>query len=198
MINFKEFKALYAIFCSVLLIIALSPAVFSLLSLPEGECFTELWLLEKDHMAEDFPFILREGETHHVSVSISNHMRSSVYYALFFWLLNRSSAISGPNHYDGAFESTVYEYRTILAHDETWEEHIEFSFSNVTVDEGSMHVGGISINGAIFPISRSTDWDPDGQGFYFQLLMDLWVLNTTSTEFVSHNRSVWIWLNITG
>jgi hypothetical protein len=198
MINFKEFKALYASFCSVLLIIAISPAVFSLLSLPEGECFTELWLLEEGHMAENFPFIVREGETHHVSVSISNHMRSSVYYTLYVWLLNRTSAISGSNHHDDAFENPLYEYRIILVHDETWERYIEFSLSNVTVNEGSMHVGGISINGSILPVSCSTDWDSEDQGFYYQLLMNLWVLNTTSTEFVSHNRSVWIWLNITG
>jgi hypothetical protein len=92
----------------------------------------------------------------------------------------------------------LHEYRIILAHDETWERHIEFSFSNVTVDEELMHVGGISINGSILPVSCFTDWDPEDRGYYYQLLMDLWVLNTTSAEFESHNRSVWIWLNITG
>ena len=37
MISFKEFRALYAVFCIILLIIAISPAAFSLLSLPEDE-----------------------------------------------------------------------------------------------------------------------------------------------------------------
>ena len=197
MIDFKEFRALYAVFCIILLIIAISPAVFSLLSFPEEERFTELWLLEEDHMAEDFPFIAREGETYGVFIRIDNRMRSSVYYALHVGLLNRTSAASGRTQYDGDLEYASYEYRIILANEETWEKQIEFSFSNITVNEGSMHVGGMSIDGTIFPVNRSTDWDQEDQGYYYQLLMELWILNTTSAEFESHNRSVWIWLNIT-
>lgn len=198
MISFKEFRALYAVFCSILLLIAISPAVLSLLPLPEGERFTELWLLGENHVAEDFPFVVREGATYDIFVGIGNHMRSSVYYTLHVKFWNRTSAISGQAHHDGDLEGAFYEYRIILKNEETWESRVEFSFSNITVNEGSIHVGGVSVDGTVFPVSCSTDWDQEDQGFYYQLLMELWILNTTSSEFVSHNRSVGIWLNLTG
>jgi hypothetical protein len=72
-----------------------------------------------------------------------------------------------------------------------------FEILDASVQDDSMFVGNVSINGVAFSVDSFSMWDSENNGFYYQLFIELWLYNIASHSFQYHNRFVAIWLNMT-
>ena len=78
--NLKDFRTLFiAATLGVALVVA-SPALTAVLPEVGSERFSELWLLNSEHMADDFPYNVGVDEVSNVFIGIGNHMGGSEYY----------------------------------------------------------------------------------------------------------------------
>jgi hypothetical protein len=174
-----------------------SPVLSLVVRLPGGERFSELWVLGPGHMAEDYPFNVRENESYLVYVGVGNHLGSSAYYVMYVKFRNETEPL--PNATSGvpSVLAPLYEYRLFLEDNGTGEVPLNFSFSNVSFYGGQSTVGNLTINGVTFGVDKSVSWDEADSGYYYQLFMELWIYDEATNMFVFHNRFVSRWLNMT-
>lgn len=182
--------------CILLCIIFLSPTLAIIVAFPEGEQFSELWILGPTHMMEGYPYNVSPGVNYHVSLGVSNHMGVFEYYLIRVNLRNQSELMQ--NNLAGISSGlpTVYEYRLFLPNNSTWETEFSFSLEDVSFEGNASRISTIIINGNPVNVGKNTIQDEEDGGFYYELFFELWIYNSTISVFQFHNRSVGFWMNM--
>jgi len=195
--SFDDFKLFYVLACVSLGLIILSPTLAMVIRLPAGERFSELWILGSGHMAEDYPFNVKTGETYKVYLGVSDHMGALEYYMVCLKFRNGTESLPDTVNGTPSNLTPILEYRLFLEDNETWEREVSFSFEGVSFEGNMCKVSRIIIDGYSVGVDKVASWDEDEHGFYFQLFFELWIYNTDASKFQYHNRFVGIWLNMT-
>jgi uncharacterized membrane protein len=207
-LKLTEFRILFLIVALVLALIAASPAL-SLISLTsDGERFSELWLLGPEHKAENYPFNVSVNEEYNIYVGVGNQLDALAYYAVYVKLSNQTNLLPNSTAAEPGLLPPLYEFSFALSDGQVWEAPLTFSvdyvfiqrnvtLNNVSIIQQLATLNTISINGNTFPVNYTSIWDPDKNGFYFQIFFELWLYNVNSSNFEYHNRAVRLLLNMT-
>ncbi len=197
MLKLDDYKVVFMSVGLIGILLFASSTLSLVLHLPGGEKFSELWVLGPGHMAENYPFNVRENESYLVYVGVGNHMDSSTYYVVYVKFRNETEPL--PNATTGAPSvlAPLYEYRVFLEDGGNSDVPLAFSFSNVSFSGDQSTVGNLTINGVPFGVDKPASWDAVNSGYYYQLFMELWIYDLASDGFSFHNRFVSRWLNMT-
>jgi hypothetical protein len=198
MLKIEDYNVVFASVGLIGVLLFASPTLGLVLRLPSGEKFSELWVLGPGHMAEDYPFNVKANDSYTVYVGVGNHMGSSAYYVVYVKFRNQSEPLPNATAGTPSPLPPLYEYRVFLQDGKTWEAPLTFSFPYVSRFENQCVIEALIINNVTFSIDKSTAWDVNNTGYYYQLFMELWIYDVESEDFVFHNRFVGIWLNMTG
>ena len=173
------------------------PSVIFFGRFPGGEQFSELYVLGPTHMAEGYPFNVSAGRNYSVYLGVGNHLGNVTYYRVVVKLRNGDEAL--PNSTTGVASPlpALYNYSVFLTDGQVWEDSLVFSFPNVLFEGNVSSLQWVSINGALFVVDKSAVWDNENNGYFYQLFMELWVFDSTSSSFNFHSRFVALWLNVT-
>jgi len=197
--NLEEYRTVFVAGSLVLMLIAAAPTLSLIIAFPGGsERFSELWLLGRNHMMEDYPFNVGVNESYSVFVGVGNHLGGSEYYLVYVKFRNQTQQLPNSTTSEPSPLPPLYEFRFVLSDGEVWEAPLTFAVENVLLQQNFSIVQEVSINGIVFPVNCTSTWDSDRNGFYYQLFFELWLYNITSQKFQYHNRFVGIWLNVTG
>ena len=194
--NFENVKLSYVFSCVVLCLVILSPTLLTFVSFPEGEKFSELWILGPNRMVEGYSFNVSAGELYKVYLGVGNHMGDLEYYTIYVKLRNQTEPL--PNSTAGlpSVVEPVFEYRVFLRNNETWEKELSFSFEDVSFDGNVSRILGLSFDGRFVSVDKVAVWDAENSGFFYQLFFELWICDAAVSGFRFHNNAVWLWLNI--
>ncbi len=196
--NLRQYHKVFTASSLVLMLIAAAPTLNLILAFPSAtEPFSELWILDSDHKAENYPFNVRVNEPYNVFIGVGNHMGSSAYYLVYVKFRNQTQPLPDPTSLVPSPLPPLYEFRAFVAEGGTWEVPMTFRILQASRQGDSMVVTRISINDVAFDVDTSTDGDSEDGGFYYQLFFELWLYNNTSENFQFRGRFVGIWLNIT-
>jgi hypothetical protein len=165
---------------------------------PGGEKFSELYILGPTHMAEGYPFNVSAGRDYSVYLGVGNHLGSVAYYQIAVKLRNDEEALPNSTAVVASPLPALYTYDVFLTDGQVWEGNLVFSFPNILLEGNVATVRWISINNAVFVVDKSAVWDNDNRGYFYELFMELWVFNATSSSFSFDSRFVGFWLNATG
>jgi uncharacterized membrane protein len=182
--------------CLALGLIILSPVLFAIVPLPEGEHFSELWLLGPDRTIAGAPFTISLNTPYSVHIGVGDHMGAFEYYKLCVKLRNQFQSLQETEIGLPSPLTPIFEYRLFLKNNETWEADFAFSFEEITYEGNLGHVSRLLANGQNVSVDTLLTYDETSGGFGSQLLFELWVYNTTIQDFQYHDRQVWIWLNL--
>ena len=173
------------------------PSALLVVRLPSGEQFSELYVLGPGHVAEGYPFNVSAGGNYSVYLGVEDHLGSAAYYEVVLKFGNSSELL--PNTASGVASPlpALYRYEVFLTDGQTWEGAFSFSFSDVTFGINVSSVGRILINNAWVNVNERALWDDVNNGYFYQVLAELWLYNSTSNSFGFHNRFVSLWLNMT-
>jgi len=196
-VNLEDYQTVFAVGSFALMLVAASPTLALVLTLPSGESFSELWLLGPGHAADNYPFNIRGGEEQRLFVGVGNHLGFSAYYAIHVKLRNQSQPLPDTNNSLASSLPTLYEFRLVVPNGKNWEAPVDFKVSEVSVDSNVTVVRRVTINNETFHIHGVSKWDSEHHGFYYQLFFELWLYNTSLRSFEFHNRFVGIRLNVT-
>jgi len=195
----EDYRTLFMVGGLVLVLVAAFPGVSVVFPFQRvEERFSELWLLGPEHRAVNYPLNTRGNEMQGpIYVGVSNHMRDLQYYMVYVELRNQTqpppnSSASAPSPLP-----PLYGFRFFLADGETWERSVSFNVEDVAFEGNSSIIRRISINDHSLSINLSSSWDSERDGFYYQLLFELWLYDTIAQSFQFHNHVVWLWLNMT-
>jgi hypothetical protein len=173
------------------------PSILAFVRLPGGERFSELYVLGPGHMAEDYPFNVRENESYLVYVGVGNDMGSSTYYVLYVKFRNETEPLPNATADVPSVLAPLYEYRLCLEDGRSGEVLLTFMFSNVSFSGGKSAVGNLTVNGVASGVDKFVSWNAGDSGYYYQLFVELWIFDRASNGFSFHNRFVSLWLNMT-
>jgi len=197
-VDLEDYRVLFFVVTLGLALVAASPALGVVVPFGGGsERFSELWLLGPWHMAEGYPFDVGVNETYGVFVGVGNHMGCSEYYVVCVKFRNSTQPLPDIDNSTPSALPPLYEYSFFVGDGETWESRLTFGFEDVSLVGDVVFVGGVTINGVVFPVGSSAVWDSEYGGFYFQLFFELWRYDVTMQSFRYHNRFVGLWLNVT-
>lgn len=173
------------------------PSAMMVVRLPGGERFSELYVLGSGHMAEAYPFNVSVGNDYLVYLGVGNHLGSGAYYEVVLKLRNSTEALPNATSGIASMLPALYSYEVFLTDEQTWEGALNFSFADVVFGENVSSVGMIRINDAVVNVDKSAVWDNVNGGYFYQLIAELWLYNTTSSSFSFHDRYVALWFNMT-
>src|SRR5271157_5219738 len=90
------------------------PSVLMVVHMPNGESFSELYVLGSGHMAEGYPFNVSSSNEYSVILGVGNDLGNSASYEIDVKLLNSSDL--APNDTSGVPSPSpaLYEYRVFL------------------------------------------------------------------------------------
>jgi hypothetical protein len=198
-LRFQDYRSVFLGVSLVCLLLAASPALSTVVSLPRGgERFSELWVLGLNHMAEDYPFNIHVWDQYSVYVGLGNHLGEAGYYAVYVKFRNQTEPLPNATLSEPSSLPSLYEFRAFAADGGTWETLVTFSVLGFSRVGNSSFVKDFIINDQVVHFDSSATWDVEQVGFYYQLFFELWLYDTSSQEFMFHNRFVGIWLNMTG
>jgi hypothetical protein len=182
----------------VLVLIAASPTLSMVISWPSEETFTEFWILGPGHMAEGYPFNVKENVSSTVFLGISNHLGGLEYYVAYVKFRNQTELLPNATTAAPSPFAPLCEYRVFLSEGETWEKNFTFAFSGIRETENNVcRVSYLHVESFSFLVNKTAAWDSVNKGYYFQVFFELWRFNVASSGFHYHNRFVGIWLNMT-
>jgi len=189
-----------AVFVAVGLIGVLGFSLFSVVLFargPPGEVFSELYALGPGHMAEGYPFNVSEGGSYMVYLGVGNHMGSSVYYEVCVKFRNSSESLPNATSGESSSLPVLYRYRVFLGDGGVWEAPLNFSLLNVGFDGNVSSVGRLDVDGVVSDVNKIAMWDNETKGFYYQVFVELWRYDVTTSRLGFDNRFVSLWLNVT-
>ncbi len=200
----SEYRLLFRFATGLLILLAASPALGRLLILPNNESFTELWILDRNYKAEDYPFNTARSMNQSLILGIENHLRKFAYYVVEVKFRNKTQ--SAPNSFNHTPSSlpALFTITAFVADGEVWERHLTFSFDfecNYTDTETPPPVEFVSLaidNYTVNIGNTTVAWDPELRGFPGNLFFELWIYDPAANRFQYHERFVSLWLNMTG
>jgi hypothetical protein len=195
-VNLKKIRNLYVLSCIVLCLVFLSPTLAMLVPVPEGQKFSELWILGPTHMMEGYPFNILAGETYKVYLGVGNRIGHLGYYRVSVKV--RTQSEPSPNTSSGAPSSlaSLSEYNVFLRNDETWEHEFSFSFEGVLFEENTCRVSKVLIGDYAVDLNKVAIRNDTSNAFYYELFFELWIYDVAAQSFQFNNRWVGLWLNM--
>lgn len=161
-----------------------------------SEKFSEFWLLDSNHKTNNFPFNVTSSEAYTVFVDVANHMDSTQDYVVYVkfrsynqYLLDSSSTPSSL--------SPIYNFALSIDDENVSETAVTFEFRDVSLEENVITVEQFVINGDVNTVRSSSNWTSTNDGYYFQVLFELWRYDQELGRYDFTDLSLGLWMNMT-
>jgi uncharacterized membrane protein len=183
---------------AVLALFVASPALQRILTPPQTDFYTELWILDSAHTADNYPSNIVQGNSYTIYLYMANHLGYCGYYVIEVKLWNNVMP------YPGSFNNTpvnlpsLYNLTAFVPNKSTWELPIIFSFT-YNLNRPRVNFNEMTLNGAVLNLTGySTTYRGQApNGFFGNLYFELWLYNNTAGEFQYNDRYVNLPLNMT-
>ena len=201
--NVKDYGLFYWVVVGILALLVASPFLSRVLVYPRTEFFTELWILDANHKAENYPFNVTRNENYSIYLGIGNRLGYCAYYMVQVKFRNQTQQAPtsfGPieNRFPSNLTS-LFNITAFVADEQVLEMPITFSF-NYTWNEQLSRVefSGLRLNDVWLNMSGYTVlWDSEKGEFRGFLFFELWLFNASVNSFQYHGRFVSLRLNMT-
>jgi len=201
--SLRGYGVLFWTVVGILALLVASPALSRVLVYPRTEFFTELWILDANRRAEDYPFNVTAGEEYSVYLGVGNRLGYCAYYVVQVKFRNQSQP--APTSF-GPIEERVpsglpslFDVRVFVEDEDVWEMPLTFSF-DYGFNETLMQVEftSFTLNGVVMDLGGQVIvWDAVSGEFRGFLFFELWLYNAAAEGFRYHGRFVSLRLNMT-
>jgi uncharacterized membrane protein len=183
---------------TVLALFVASPALQRILAPPQTDFYTELWILDSSHSADNYPSNITQGSNYTIYLDIANHLGYCGYYIIEVKLRNDVMPYSGSFNNTPVNLSSLYNLTAFVPNKSTWELPITFSFT-YNLNGSQLNFNEMTLNGAILNLTGySTTYRAQApNGFFGNLYFELWLYSSTTGEFQYNDRYVNLPLNMT-
>jgi len=201
--SFHEYRVLFLSVTGILALLVASPALNRLLVFPRTEFFTELWILDSNRRADDYPFNITRNQDYSVFLGIGNHLGYCAYYLVEVKFRNQTQpaptsfgllANRTPSSLPALFNITAF-----VADEAVWETPFTFSFDygyNETLSQVELY--SLTLNDVELNLKgHTTSWNAESNEFFSNLFFEVWMYNGTTSSFKYHERFVSLRLNMT-
>jgi uncharacterized membrane protein len=177
-----------------LLLIA-SPGLIELIPNPASEQFSELYMLDSNHLTNNYPHNVELGQNYSVYVGVGNRLGAPAYYVLYVKLLSDADQLPNAQTDESSSAKILYEYNFAVDDNQTWENALTFSITQGLTTNSQALINNLSINGNVISVNKSALWDSISLSYPYKLLLELWVYNIQQDKIDYSNRYVYLNFN---
>lgn len=193
--NIEEYRGWFIAGSLALMLLVASPALATFIHISNNsEGFSELWVFGPNHTVEDYPLVVKANEQNNIFIGVRNHLGYSAYYDVRLKFRNQTQ--SYPDNEQPSSLASVCEFYLFLANGNENEISIMFSISNVSLVGETTSVGRLVVNNQSYSSNSIAKWDSKYQGFFYEVLFELWLYDIEVNDFKYNDRYVGIWLNV--
>ena len=202
--SLEEHRVVFMVVTGVLVLLVASPALSRLLVFPRTEFFTELWILDSNHRAEDYPFNVTRNHSYSVFLGVGNRLGYCAYYLVEVKFRNQTQ--SAPTSFGPVGDRTpsslpaLFNINAFVEDEGVWELPLTFSFDygyNETLSRIEFY--GLMLNDVALDMrGYAIAWNSTNNEFRGFLFFELWIFDATTYGFQYHERFVSLRLNMTG
>jgi hypothetical protein len=197
-IQLNSYRTIFIVIGLIGVLVFASPTLALLINPPAGQEFSEIYILGPNHTFENIPFNITTGVPYSVYLGVGNNLGQSAYYTCLVKIGNRTASYPDTTLGKPSELPALYEYRFFVENGGSSQAPLTFQVNQLDfVNEATCRLSSISFNGIDVPCNETSKWDPSGQGFYFNLIFELWIFNSTLGTSLFNNRFVSIPLNMT-
>lgn len=195
--NLQNHKTILIVVTITLLLVAYS-ALQTFPIHPATELYTELWILYSNHKTENYPFNIERNTEYNMFLGIANHLGSSANYQVQLKLRNSTQPTSESSTLNPIDSPPIHTFTMIVAENETWVLPVTVSFDyTYNPVQQKINFESLTFNGDAFNIETYiVSLDGDRNGYYENLLFELWVQNDDAGSFEYNKRYVGLWFKI--
>jgi len=202
-VNLDRFRLTFIVVTAIIMLLVASPAMSRLLVYPRTEFFTEMWLLDQNQTADNYPYNLTSGQNYTVYLGLGNQLGYCAYYLVEVKL--RNDFMSAPSSFgpvDDATPSVLPSLCNITAFvpdQSVWQVPLTFSFSYGFSATGTeVRFRSLTLNGEVLNLAGyRTIWNSTRSVFPMNLFFEAWIYNATTSSFQYHARWVGLQFNMT-
>jgi len=203
--NLFRVKAVLVVVTAVLVLIVASPALEQVLVPPQTDFYTELWVLDSAHSANNYPSNIVQGSNYTIYLDIANHLGYCGYYVIEVKLWNNVMPYPGSFNHEPVNLPSLYNLTVFVPNKSTWELPVTFSFTYsfaynfINYNSSQVKFNSMVLNGAALNLTGySTTFRPQyPSGFWGNIYFELWLYNYTTGELQYNDRYVNLPLDMT-
>jgi uncharacterized membrane protein len=195
--NLQDYKLVFASVALIGVLLIATPALGAVIRLPNGDQFSELYLLGPGHMAENYPFSIATGQNYSIYLGVGNHLGSSAYYVLYVKLGNQTDPLPNATLKTPSSLQPLHEYRFSIQDNANWESLFIFSVSSASISGNNSQINTLQINGNTFNVDKPAMWDSNRTIFKYQFLFELWIYSSQNNGILYNDRFLNLNLNLT-
>jgi uncharacterized membrane protein len=197
-LNILKYKALIVIIVAVLALLIASPALERVLVYPQTDFFTELYLLDSGHMANNYPYNITRNVNYNVFLVITNHLGSSADYQIHVKFRNELQPSPDPINKTPSSMPSLHNIEATVADNGTWESPVTLSFDYSLASADQIIFNSITLNNQYISLNSLTSNFNSTNGVFFgDLIFELWKYNSTVNAYQYHERFVDLKFNMT-
>ena|SRR3990170_1042038 len=193
----EDYRIIFATVGLIGILIFASPSLGFFLKLPQGEAFSGLYILGPDRMIDSIPFNIRANVNYLVYLGVDNQMGRSAYYTCYVKLRSDSEPLPNSTLGTPSPIPVLYEYKVFIQDGQMWEAPLAFKVSNVSFSNNQSRLHSITITDLEFAVDKTALWNTEGTGYYYNLLVELWIFSEAADAVQFHGRFVHFYLNMT-
>ncbi|HLN89348.1 MAG TPA: DUF1616 domain-containing protein [Candidatus Binatia bacterium] len=193
----KDYKLIFVAVGLVGILLIASPALSSAVHTTAGEPFSELYILNLNHMAENYPSNVAIGHTYSIYVVVGNHLGSSAYYSINVKLKNQTDFLPNTRTATPSPLQPLYNYRFSIPDGQNWEAPFTFTVSNASISGKQSTINQLTVNDIKFDVNKSAAWDSNSSRFVYELVFELWLYDGSTSSIQFNSRFVDLQLNLT-
>jgi len=149
-----DYKLIFVAAALIGSLLIASSAIASAIRLPEGEQFSELYLLGPERMAENYPSNIAVGQNYSVYVNVANHLASSASYIVYVKLANTTDQLPNTTLGTPSPLTPLYEYRFTISDNTVRQSLLQFSASKATIQGNNSQINTLKINDKTFNVEK--------------------------------------------
>jgi uncharacterized membrane protein len=193
--HLERYKLLFIAVSLIGILLFAAPSFGLLFKSTNTEKFSILYILGPNNVMRDIPFNIKAGVEYKINLGVENHVGSSAYYVCDIKFGNRDDALPNTTLGISSPLPIIYEYKQFILDGKYWEAPLTFKIDAAHFYESKSTISSITINGIEYEINKESLWDSNRKGFYYNLIVELWLFNSTDLQFC--NRYVNLMLNVT-
>jgi Predicted membrane protein len=194
----SQYKTLILVVTAALALLIASPSIQQLLVYPQTDSLTEFWMFGPNHDAA-YPGNVTADQTYRIYLDVTNHLGSAAYYNVEIKFRNQTQ--SGPGSYNRTPSDlpALSSIAMVAADNQTTEAPLDISFQYHVVNgtTATLYMDNVTVNGFALDASATTiTWDKTKDGFFGNLVFELYIYNSTTNAFQYHQRYLSLWLRM--
>jgi uncharacterized membrane protein len=197
-VSLQKYKTVILVISAVAALLVASPALQQMLILPQAANLTEFWLLGPNH-SSDYPSNVTSGQNYRLYLDTSNHLGSVAYYVVEIKFANQTQSSPDSFNHTSSAQPALSRLTYFVAQNNSYELPIDFSLQYQVNNKTStiLDMTSITVNGEEISTNSTTiSFDSARNGFYGNLIFELWIYNSATNSLQYHERYINLWLKL--